>query len=291
MQIGILTDSTADLDKKSIDKHNIHTIPLNIHFDEDKYLDKVDITPEQFFNKLQDIDSLPKTSQASLSAFINKYKEMAQEYDQIISIHLSEKLSGTINTAKMAAREVPDVDIYTIDSKSISLGLGFLVLLSAKLSKRAKKAADIVETLKVARDNLFLYFTVNELKYMEKGGRIGKASAFLGSILNINPIISISTATGEVLPIGKSRGETRTMKKMVKIALKKLQDSKYAWLGFAHGNREEDMLKFKSLLTSSIDKNIDINYKTFISRISPTLGCHVGPSVYAGFILTGNYLA
>jgi len=286
MGIGILTDSTADLPDNLYKKLDIEVIPLTVNFGEDTFIDGQEINSEEFFQKISQYNQQPTTSMPSVGNFLERYKKLNKKYDQIISIHLSGNLSGTLNSARLAAKEISGIEVFPVDSKSISLGLGFQVLYAARLIKAGKNIPEIKEKLAQARNNLLLYFTVNDLTYMKEGGRIGKAQAFLGSILNINPIISISTETGEVEPLDKMRGKTRTLKKMINIAEGRLSETDTAWIGFAHGNRKKDMLKFKNKLLDEINSEFKINPEIFETRISPTLGSHVGPSVYAGFIMT-----
>jgi len=290
MKIGIVTDSTADLDQKILDEYEIEVVPLSVNFSNKVYTDGIDLNAKEFFAKLKEVNELPKTSQPSLMAFENKYNEMKEKYDKILSIHVSDNLSGTYKTATKAASKINEIEIETFDSASISLGLGFMVLLAAKLTKKLNSIKEITKKLEKAKNNLLLYFTVDDMEYMEKGGRIGKAKAMLGSILNINPIISISTETGKVLPLDKTRGKKRTTKKMLKIALNKLADNNKAWLGFAHGDRYDDMNNFKKKLITEINDKLNLDFKTFKTKISPTLGCHVGPSVYAVIILNLDFI-
>ena len=290
MKIAIVTDSTADLSKKIIQKYDIKVVPLSVNFGNKTYTDGVNLSAKEFFSKIKKADKLPGTSQPSLSAFEKKYKEIIENYDTILSIHVSGGLSGTYETAKQASLNLSDSKIQIFDSSTISLGLGFLVILAAKLAKKLNSIDKVIEKLNEAKDNLLLYFTVDDMTYMEKGGRIGKAKAMLGSILNINPIISISTDTGQVLPLDKTRGKKRTTKKMIDLAMKKIENTDKAWLGFAHGDRLKDMEKFKDKLLNKVENNFDLNFETFTTRISPTLGCHVGPSVYAAFILNLDFV-
>jgi DegV family protein with EDD domain len=125
---------------------------------------------------------------------------------------------------------------------------------------------------------------------MEKGGRIGKASSFLGSIFSINPVISISTETGKVKPIAKVRGPHRAQDKIIKIIKEKIDNEKNNWLGFAHGDRKADLTETKNKLIKEVKKDKNLNLKIFNSRISATLGCHVGPTVYAVIVLSGDFL-
>lgn len=290
MSIGIITDSTCDLNQKLIEKYNIEVIPLSVHFGEKEFKDGVDINPKSFFKKLNKNKELPHTSRPAPAVFMKKYKKMLEKYDHLLSIHISAALSGTFESAKLAAREIEDQKITVIDSASISLGLGMLVILAAKLIEKDKDLNDIIKTIKSAKRNLYLYFTVKDLTYMEKGGRIGKASSFLGSIFSINPVISISTETGKVKPIAKVRGPHRAQDKIIKIIKEKIDNEKNNWLGFAHGDRKADLTETKNKLIEEVKKDKNLNLKIFNSRISATLGCHVGPTVYAVIVLSGDFL-
>lgn len=290
MSIGIITDSTCDLTQELIDKYDIEVIPLSVHFGGKEFKDGVDINPESFFEKLDENKELPHTSRPAPTLFVKKYKKMLKKYDQLLSIHVSAALSGTFESAKLAAREIESEKIIVIDSSSISLGLGMLVILAAKLIKKGKDLTNIIKTIKKAKRNLYLYFTVKDLTYMQKGGRIGKASSFLGSIFSINPVISISTETGKVKPIAKVRGPHRAQDKIIEIIKEKIDNEKNNWLGFAHGDRETDLTDTKNKLIEQIKKDKILNLKTFNSRISATLGCHVGPTVYAVIVLSGDFL-
>ena len=158
MSIGILTDSTCDLDQEILEKYEIEVIPLSVHFGEEEFQDRVDITPEDFFEKLNKIEKIPHTSRPAPALFMEKYKEMLEKYDQLLSIHVSAALSGTYESAELAAREVEAEKITVIDSASISLGLGILVFLAAELIEKDKKIDFILEAIKKAKNNLFLYF-------------------------------------------------------------------------------------------------------------------------------------
>ncbi|TDO71143.1 DegV family protein with EDD domain [Halanaerobium saccharolyticum] len=290
MSIGIITDSTCDLNQEVLEKYEVEVIPLSVHFGEAEFQDGVDINPEAFFNKLDQNKELPHTSRPAPALFMKKYRELLQKYDQLLSIHVSAALSGTFESAKLAAREVAAEKITVLDSSTISLGLGMLVTLAAKLIEKGKKLNEVIKTIKKAKNNLYLYFTVKDLTFMEKGGRIGKASSFLGSIFSINPVISISTETGKVKPIAKVRGQHRAQDKIIEEIEEKIGDEKNIWLGFAHGDRKSDLTDTKNKLIEIIKQDNNLNLKTFNSRISATLGCHVGPTVYAVIVLSGDFL-
>ncbi len=290
MSIGILTDSTCDLNQEILEKYEIEVVPLSVHFGEEEFQDGIEIKADGFFKKLKHKKELPHTSRPAPQLFIEKYQEMLKKYDQLLSIHVSAALSGTFESAKLAAREVAPDQINVFDSSTISLGLGMLTILAAKLAEKNMQINEIVKILNQAKKKLHLYFTVKDLTYMEKGGRIGKASSFLGSIFSINPVISISTETGKVKPVAKVRGQHRAQDKIIGLVREKVKNDKNAWLGFAHGNREEDLKNTKIKLIKELKEEKNINLKIYNSRISATLGCHVGPTVYAVIVLSGKFL-
>lgn len=287
MKIGILTDSTCDLGPDLLERYGIEMVPLVINFSEEEvYRDKLDITNQEFFTKLVQAEKLPTTSQPAIGWFVDKYKEMVESYDAIISIHLAESLSGTCHSARMAANQVEDVRIEVIDSASASMGIGFQVLLARKLAEEGLEFEEIVERVKEMQKNLKIFFTVNDLSYLEKGGRIGKASAFLGSILNFYPILNISEKNGEILPIEKIRGKKKIVKRMLELAKEEIENLEEVTLGFLHGSDLEYFDLFRrELLDYLEEKNISYSEKT--DWISSVIGCHTGPTVYGVVLFKG----
>lgn len=287
MKIGILTDSTCDLGPDLLERYGIEMVPLVINFSEEEvYRDKLDITNQEFFTKLVQAEKLPTTSQPAIGWFVDKYKEMAESYDAIISIHLAESLSGTCHSARMAANQVEDVRIEVIDSASASMGIGFQVLLARKLAEEGLEFEESVERVKEMQKNLKIFFTVNDLSYLEKGGRIGKASAFLGSILNFYPILNISEKNGEILPIEKIRGKKKIVKRMLELAKEEIENLEEVTLGFLHGSDLEYFDLFRrELLDYLEEKNISYSEKT--DWISSVIGCHTGPTVYGVVLFKG----
>lgn len=223
MKIGLVTDSTCDLNKEIVDKYNIKIVPLTVHFGTKEFVDGIDINPDKFFKMIETNNNMPKTSKPSKYDFENTYNQLLKEYDHILSIHVSKGLSGTYDSAALAANDISKDKITVIDSASISLGLGFLVLLAAKLIENNYPLNEIINRIDKAKHNVKYIFTVEDLTYMKEGGRIGKARAFLGTIFNINPIIEISTKTGKVNPLDKVRGNERTLKTMGKILLNNIK--------------------------------------------------------------------
>lgn len=288
MRIGLVTDSTCDLNKEIINKYNIEIVPLTVHFGTKEYVDGVDINPDEFFKLIESNKNIPKTSKPSKYDFESIYNKLLKEYDHILSIHVSKGLSGTYDSAALASNDINSEKVTVVDSSSISLGLGFLVLLAAKLIENNYTLENIIDRLEKAKKKVKCIFTVEDLTYMKEGGRIGKARAFLGTIFNINPIIEISTETGKVNPLDKVRGNEKTLKKMGEFLINNIKNDKKAWIGIMHGDRKNKANLLKDQINNKIPENID--KKLFSERISPTLGCHVGPSVYAFATLSGDVL-
>ena len=166
------------------------------------------------------------------------------------------------------------------------MGIGFQVLLARKLAEEGLEFEEIVERVKEMQKNLKIFFTVNDLSYLEKGGRIGKASAFLGSILNFYPILNISEKNGEILPIEKIRGKKKIVKRMLELAKEEIENLEEVTLGFLHGSDLEYFDLFRrELLDYLEEKNISYSEKT--DWISSVIGCHTGPTVYGVVLFKG----
>ena len=288
MKIGLVTDSTCDLPVDLLEKLNIEVVPLRVHFGTEKFIDGKEIDSAKFFNKIKTSSEMPKTSKPSKQAFLDQYTQMLKIFDNIISIHVSKGLSSTYDSAKLAARDIGEDKVKVIDSASISLGLGFQVLMTAKLIENNYSIKEILKRLKKTKEKVNCIFTVENLTYMKEGGRIGKARAFLGSIFNINPIIEISPITGKVKPLDKIRGNKKTLQKMSELIIEKIKDDKKAWVGILHGERPETAQQLLEKTKSLLPNDLDVQF--FQERISPTLGCHVGPSVYAFATLSGEII-
>jgi DegV family protein with EDD domain len=288
--IALVTDSTCDLPADILENYQIEIVPLTVHFGEDTYYDKVDLDNKEFYTMMESAAVLPTTSQPSVGLFIDRYEKLAENYDQIISIHLSSALSGTCESARLAAAQVEAVEVEIIDSKSTSSGLGFMVLLAAKMIKEDKNIDDIKDTLLQEREKLTIYFTVNELTYLEKGGRIGKAQAFLGSIFNFNPILELSAATGEITPKEKIRGYKKTNQKMVDLALEAAAGSNNVNFAYIYGENSDNYQQLKDFFESELEAQNDFNYQLLENKIGTVLSSHTGPLVYGIVIYRGELL-
>lgn len=201
-KIHIVTDSTSDLRPDVIEKYNLHVVPLNILIDGKTYLDRVDLQPKEFLELMGNSAQLPKSSQPAPGVFKELYDRLGKNGDQVLSIHMTGGMSGTVESARTAA-ELSDADVTVIDSRYISYALAFQVIEAAEMADQGKTMEEIVARLDHVRENTKLFVVVDTLDNLVKGGRIGKGRAMIGSFLKIKPIASLDG--GEYTPVAKAR--------------------------------------------------------------------------------------
>jgi DegV family protein with EDD domain len=278
--IRIVTDSTADLPSSIIDKYNIKVVPLKVHFDEETYLDGVTIQPETFYSKLQNAAQLPTTSQPSPINFVDAYKEIAEQAPEsnIISIHLSSALSGTYQSAMLAKSMLEEqVEITVVDSLSASFGLGFAVIAAAEAANQGKTVEECVQLSKKCIADQTIFFLVDDLTYLQKGGRIGKAAAMFGSLLNIKPILSVDDH-GEVYPMDRVRGSKKAQMRIFE-AIQQKYGSDAVKLAVLHVAAEDVAQEWGEALKQQL--NIK---ELVISSVGPVIGVHTGPGTIATIV-------
>ena len=200
MTTRIIVDSTADLVPEI--KERVHIVPLTVHFGDEEYIDGVTIDHETFYNRLIESDVLPTTSQATPDAFMKEFDKIKEAGEEAVVITLASKFSGTYQSAMIAASEYEN--IYVVDSTSAAMGSGILVELAFKLLDEGKKAVEIARILEEEKKKIVVVALVDTLEYLKKGGRISKAVAFAGGVLNIKPVLSV--IDGEINMLGKARG-------------------------------------------------------------------------------------
>ncbi|MHB8279768.1 MAG: DegV family protein [Candidatus Humimicrobiaceae bacterium] len=203
-KIAIVTDSTADIPKKLYEKYKITIVPLTVIFGEESYkADGVDLSIKDFYEKLKASKQLPKTVQPSPGDFIVIYKELLKNYDGIISIHISKKMSGTVDSALIAKKEFQDKKIEVVDSRLVHMPLGFLAIEAAMMAEKGASIEQILDRINMLKPNMKSLFVPKTLEYLQKGGRIGRAKSLIASLLEIKPILTINY--GEVSPYKNTR--------------------------------------------------------------------------------------
>lgn len=274
--IKIVTDSTSDIPRDVLEAHGIELVPLKVHFGSDTYHDGVDIHAEEFYRKLAESPELPTTSQPSPVDFMEVYKKLADTPDTaIISVHLSAAFSGTYQSAMLAKSLLEDqIRIEIVDSKSASYGLGMLAIAAAEAARAGKSAEEILELLQKLRRETRLYFIVDTLEYLQKGGRIGKAAALVGSLLNLKPILTIDDG-GEVAPVDKIRGSKKAQARIIEL-LKKDFDGVTVDICIAHSVARERAEELFALVSGALQ----VRNHTY-TELGPVIGTHVGPGTLA----------
>lgn len=191
-KIAIVTDSTSDIPKDLIEKLKIKVVPLYVNFEDKSYLeDGLDLTSKQFYEKLKEVKKQPTTSQPTPQDFIKAYDELLKENEAIISIHISQKMSGTFSSAEMARKELPGKDIEVIDSELVHMPLGILVMKAAEMALDGKSKEEILKTINDLKQKITILFIPNTLKYLIMTGRIGRAKGLIASVLEIRPILTV----------------------------------------------------------------------------------------------------
>ena len=269
MVVRIVTDSTADLTKEQQQAAGITVVPLNVHFGDQVFRDHVDLTTDEFFRRLKASAQLPRTSQPAVGVFEEAYRTLRQNGDDIVSVHLSSKVSGTHNSALMAAKAVDEKAIDVVDSLTTSMALGFMALEAAKLARAGKDRATITERLRALVPKARVICVVDTLTYLERGGRIGHARALLGSLLNVKPILQLKE--GEVVPLGRARGRPQALSRLVELLER---DGHVSQLAIMHGAAPADAEQLRKRVAASYP-GLDI----LLTEIGAVLGTHTGPGV------------
>lgn len=266
-KIHIVTDSTADLKQETIEKYNLHVVPLSIHINGKTYLDRVDIEPKSFIEMMDNSEELPKSSQPAPGVFKELYDELGKNGDQIISIHMTGGMSGTVKSAEAAA-EMTDSDVTVIDSRFISHALTFQVIEAYEMAQAGKSVEEIVEKLDQVRERTSLFVVVDKLDNLVKGGRIGKGRALLGSFLKIKPIASLDG--GEYTPVAKARSHKQVVEYLVDEFKEKTAGKVIKGVGLVHAEGLSMAEPLKNRLMELGISNLKFDYTT------PVISTHTG---------------
>ncbi len=280
MPVRVVTDSTSDLPHDIVEQYGITVVPLTVFFGEEALLDGVDIDPNSFYERLVSSSGLPRTSQPSAGMFRQVYERLGQETNEIVSIHLSSKLSGTLNSASFARDQVAHggLHIELIDSYTVSLGLGLVVREAAAAAHAGASLEEVVAVARRAMDRVAVLVVVDTLEYLRRGGRIGRASSFLGSVLSIKPIVSIED--GEVVPVERVRTRRRAEERIFELAT---ADGRAKALFAACTGNPEEAEAFAGRLRAVLP-HTDVRP----AMIGPTVGVYLGGNALGVAILHGD---
>lgn len=273
MKTRIVVDSTADILPEYLDQ--IQTVPLTVSFGEEEYIDGVTIDHRTFYQKLIETDAMPSTSQASPAAFAEQYDQAAAADEEVVVITISSKLSGTYQSAMIAAAGRSSV--YIVDSENASVGCGILVGLALRYLRDGMTASAIAEKLQEDKKKIVVIALLDTLEYLKRGGRISKAAAFAGGLLNIKPVISI--ADGEIQLLGKARGSKMGNNLLAQQIQKVggIDFTKPVLLGYTGLS---DVLLQKYIEDSSYLWSASLDAVRYVS-IGSVIGAHAGPGAIA----------
>lgn len=269
MAIKVVTDSTSDLPADVAESLGIEVVPLNVHFGSDVYKDRVNLMPDTFYDKLINGDVLPTTSQPSVGEFIDVYERLGSDADGIVSVHLSEKLSGTMNSARQASQQAnADCPIEVVDTFQVSMGVGICAMEAAEVANSGGDMNQVILAARNAVTRSQCFFMLETLEFLQKGGRIGKAQALIGNLLKIRPMLMLQE--GEVHPLGRERTRRKGIAKLVDTVEELAPISGLAVM-YSTGPDEAQTL------AQNVSKFMIEGREPMMLQIGPVIGTYAGP--------------
>jgi DegV family protein with EDD domain len=273
---AIVLDSTADFPEAPTRFPNWRVVPLYVRFGEESYRDYVELGPDDFYTRLRTADELPTTSQPTPGDFLAAYEDLSG-YERIYSLHISSKLSGTFDSARMAAGQLDGDRVRTIDSKTASAAVAMLGLAVQRRLDRGTTDDEIEQLVERYRREAELLFTVDTLEFLQKGGRIGRAAAMAGQLLHIKPILTI--ADGEVLPVKRVRGNQKALQEFARAFRERSADGEGLRVGIAHADAPDRVETLRALV-EDIRPHAQIEVVTTLGAV---VGTHAGPGTVGFF--------
>jgi DegV family protein with EDD domain len=269
-QIAVVTDSSAYIPEGALEGLPVSVIPVWLLWDEDRFRDGVDIDPATFYRRLEASKTLPTSSQPSSGEFMAFYRQVAAEAEVIVSVLVSSELSGTIASAQAAQAQLPELDIRIVDSRSSSMGLGLVVLATARAAAAGRTPDEVVAVAREMRDRVHFLFVVDTLEYLHRGGRISRAKRVLGTALKIKPILHLEE--GRIVPLTQARTKRKAIERILDIAEERLGGSAMAEAAVADINSPESGDAVAGMVAERFAPAL-----LHRSSVSPVVGTHVGP--------------
>jgi DegV family protein with EDD domain len=269
MTVAIVTDSTADLPSQLTKTRSITVVPLTLNFENRSLLDGVDIRPSEFYRKLPNATTHPTTSQPSPGRFAETYAQLLSDHSDVVSIHISEKLSGTYASAVQGADMTDPKRVHVVDSQLVSMSLGLLTLAASEMVAQGESAESVTQRVTAMREHVQTYFSVATLEFLRRGGRIGRASALLGSVLQVKPVLCIRD--GLVTPLERVRTFDRALSRVVELA-REVDRGDGLCVCVGNADAEADAERVARGLE-------DIAETLLIHPLGPVVGAHAGPGV------------
>jgi fatty acid kinase fatty acid binding subunit len=272
--IVVVTDSTPNISQEVKTEYGIEMIPTYVHFGSKTYLDVVELKSSEFYKLLVESKEQPTTSQLSVLDFSKFYKQIHEKNGtaQILSLHVSSILSGTIESARQGAASIPDATILLFDTRSVALGHGLMVRQAAEMARKGIVLSEIIKVLSNMRDNMQIYFALDTLEYLARSGRIGRAARFLGTMLDMKPILSLKE--GAIEPFDRVRSRAKATRQLVDMAIAACKGKPNVQLAVIHSACEEDGKKLLEELKNEINPSV-----TMFGELGPAVGVYTGPGV------------
>lgn len=281
MSVRILADSACDLPIDFYEKNNVTLLPLKVHINDREYEDLKTIDPKTVYDSIRN-GSVPKTSQTSPLLFEEAFTRMAQNNEDGIYIAFSSQLSGTYQTAVMILEQVketyPDFNLTIVDTKCASIGQGLIVREAARLAAENASKEEILKDVIFRSEHMEHLFTVEDLEYLAKGGRVSKASAFLGGLLNIKPLLNVED--GKLVPLEKIRGKKKVLRRVIEVMKERGSSLDEQVIGISHADDLETAEEMKALIQEAFNPK-----EVYISSIGAAVGAHTGTGTIAIFFL------
>ncbi len=277
--IKIVTDSLADIPEDILGELDITCIPCIVRFGKNEYRDKVDLSTAKFYELLTAATETPATSQPASGAFEEIYRELAQTHKEILSIHVIGALSGTLNSAQLAAQSITAARVETFDTQQVTMAQGWLVILAARMAKAGATMDEIVAMLTDARERVHVIGILDTLEYAQRGGRLGKGAALVGTLLHVKPLISI--VKGEIVPVENARTMKRAMERLVEIVH---TSGPIQELAVIHAAARKQGWELAQAFAKTLREE-----QIILAETGPVLGTHVGPGAVGVAWVTGKY--
>ena len=269
-KVAVVTDSSPYIPNQIIEENNIHVVPLTVIWGDENYYDGVDITPVEFYQRLETAKVMPSTSQPSVADFEVLFRKLYQQGFDILAVLLSEDLSGTISSATQAKSMLPEAKIEIINSRTLAMALGFQVLAAARAANQGASLEECKRLVLDARDKAGVIFVLDTLEFLHRGGRIGGAKRFVGTLLNVKPVLAIED--GLVVPLDSVRTQKKALERIVVLIEERTAGHQNIRLATLHANNPETA---QFILDQAL-KRIPVVEQVF-SEVSPVIGTHAGP--------------
>lgn len=270
MKTAIVTDSTAYLPHQLREQLHIEMCPLNVIFGSESYLEEVEITVDDFYEKVKQAPELPKTSQPAIGLFEETYKRLAEQgYEAIISIHLSSGISGTYQASITAGEMVEEVQVYSFDSEISCMPQGFYAIEAAEMAQQGKSPQEILERLSEMKKSMRAYFMVDDLSHLQRGGRLTGAQALIGNLLQVKPLLHFEDT--KIVPFEKIRTHKKAIKRILELFDEDAKTGVPIKASFIHANRSKIAEELKNQIQEQYS-NVEID----ISYFGPVIGTHLG---------------